>query len=462
MEYIFYTMNQRLSTIKPLFLMADDDVSIHEVMKLKFSARHWQLECCQTGAQVQSLLSTLKPKALILDIRLPDIDGIALLEKLRAEGQDLPALILSAHGNLDSLARLRNLDPVEWVGKGSDFTEVETALSRLLRRSLERRHAGLITRLPEVRGRFPDFVGSSQALEELKGLIERCAPREVTVLIQGETGTGKELVARHLHNLSARKDGPFVAVNAAALQDNLLESELFGHEKGAFTGAASAKPGLFEIAEGGTLFLDEIGDLSPQLQAKLLRVLENHEFRRVGGTRTLTTDVRVVAASHRDLQALSQEGAFREDLYYRLSTLSLRTPPLRERVVDIPDLVAYFLAQLGAPGRRVEERAMQALIDHAWPGNVRELRNCVERLVILGSDPVKLTDLPPLGPAKTLPADFGDCSLAELEARHIRSLLGKHEGNKTKVAKVLGVTKMTLYKKIRDYSLDEFKPRNSG
>ncbi|MGE4158399.1 MAG: sigma-54-dependent transcriptional regulator [Planctomycetota bacterium] len=449
-----------MSTPPPItFLMVDDDPSLQEILKLKFQAKGWKLEGCSSEAEIRPKLASLRPKVLILDIRLQDTDGISLLDALRKEGHDLPALILSAHSSLDNLARARNLDPIEHVEKGADFGEIASALERLLRRSLDHHHARLVSRLPEVRGRFPDFVGKSPALEKLKTEIEKFAPREATVLILGETGTGKELVARHIHTLSTRKGGPFVAVNAAAIQDNLLESELFGHEKGAFTGATTTKPGLFEIAEGGTLFLDEIGDLSPNLQAKLLRVLENREFRRVGGTRTLTTDVRVVAATHRDLAERANSGEFREDLFYRLSTLTLKTPPLRERAEDIPDLLHYFFAQLGAPGRRLAPEALDTLCRHDWPGNVRELRNCVERLVILGADPVKLSDLPLTRGSSRPPSPAGDCSLADLEAQHIRGVLERHSGNKTRAAEILGITKMTLYKKIRDYSLDEFKPR---
>jgi DNA-binding NtrC family response regulator len=324
-----------------------------------------------------------------------------------------------------------------------------------VRRAVDRQESGA-----EVAETPGEMVGRSAPVREVFSLVAKVAPTNSTVLIRGESGTGKELVARAVHDQSKRKGKPFIKVNCAALPETLLESELFGYEKGAFTGAVAAKPGRFELAEGGTVFLDEIGDLTPPTQVKLLRVLQDRQFERLGGTQTLKADVRVLAATHRDLEALVKEGKFREDLFYRINVVPVRVPPLRERREDIPLLAEHFLNRFrrehGKPSVRLDAAAFEALSAHGWPGNVRELQNVVERLVVLNQSGLILKQevLPCLGgPAPAGAAALG-ASVAEAEKTAIQNALKSTGGNRTQAAKVLGVSRRTLHNKLREYGIE--------
>jgi DNA-binding NtrC family response regulator len=306
------------------------------------------------------------------------------------------------------------------------------------------------------------LVGSSSSIRRVEQLLERVAPTDATVLVRGESGTGKELVARALHYNSPRRERPLVTINCAALQETLLESELFGHEKGAFTGAMQAKPGLVEVAEGGTLFIDEIAEMAPRLQAKLLRVLEDGHYRRVGGTHESNADVRVVAATNRPLEEETKAGHFREDLYYRLNVVTIELPPLRDRPEDIPELVEHFLAtrQIGPVPFRVHPEALTALRRHHWPGNVRELANVVERAQILAEEHlINLDDLPENLARPSPGASGGDPRhLEEVERRHVLEVLQQEKGNKVHAARVLGISRRSLYRLIEKYGLESGPP----
>ena len=368
-------------------LIVDDEKNILLTLSQSLQLAGYRTELAQTGKAALEVALTRPVDVVLMDVRLPDLDGVAVLEQLLAARPGLPVLMMSGHGTIETAVRATRLG-------ARDFLEKPIGRDRLLlalRNALE--HRAVVEELETLRaeaGRY-EMVGQGPAMRRLYALVERTAPSEGRVLLTGENGTGKELVARALHRHSRRASGPFVRVNCAAVPHELIESELFGHEKGAFTGALQLRRGKFEQASGGTLFLDEVGDMPAAMQSKLLRVLQEGEFERVGGTETLKVDVRVVAATNRDLEAEVAAGRFREDLYYRLAVVQIRTPPLREHREDLPDLIAAFLqdacARNGRRPLRLSPEAVALLSAHDYPGNVRELRNLVERLAILCEGP---------------------------------------------------------------------------
>jgi DNA-binding NtrC family response regulator len=369
-------------------LVVDDEKNILLTLSQALQLAGYRTELAGTGQLALEVALARPVDAVLMDVRLPDLDGITVLERLLQARPGLPVLMMSGHGTIETAVRATRLG-------ARDFLEKPIARDRLLlalRNALE--HQAALDELETLRteaGRY-EMVGSGPAMQRLYALVARAAPSEGRVLISGENGTGKELVARALHRHSRRASGPFVRVNCAAVPQELIESELFGHEKGAFTGALAMRRGKFELANGGTLFLDEVGDMPPAMQAKLLRVLQEGEFERVGGTETLRVDVRVLAATNRDLESEVAAGRFREDLYYRLAVVQLRTPPLREHREDLPDLIGSFLEEAcRRNGRRplqLSPEAVAVLSAHDYPGNVRELKNLVERLAILCEGPV--------------------------------------------------------------------------
>jgi DNA-binding NtrC family response regulator len=370
-------------------------------------------------------------------------------------------IMITGHGSIDTAIEAIRMGAFDYVAKPCPLGELELRLQRALERRSLRQRASLLERgltPPDPRG---SLVGESAVFRRLLDLIERVGPTDSTVLITGETGTGKELVAKLLHARSARRSRPFVTVECAALQETLLQSELFGHEKGAFTGADRAKPGLFEVAHGGTIFLDEIGEVSPVTQVKLLRVLDTSMFRHIGGTSEIRVDVRIVAATNRDLAAMVAQSLFREDLYYRLSIIALAVPPLRERREDLDLLAQHFAGRLNSRFgfvKRLAPETLDVLRHHAWPGNVRELLHVIESaLVIADGAEVRPEHLPPGVRAQPTPATAavseGIATLEQMERAHILRALETMDGHRGKAARLLGISERNLYRKLREYEL---------
>jgi DNA-binding NtrC family response regulator len=399
----------------------------------------------------------------LLDLHLPDGSGIQLLEQLKARQPEIEAILLTGHGSIESAIQAMRLGAYDYLTKPFHLAELEVHIQKAYEKVvLARRERQWIE---QIRFESPRFrlVGSSPPMRKVVQMIEKVAPTDSTVLVRGASGTGKELVARALHANSPRRDRPLVTINCAALQETLLESELFGHEKGAFTGATAAKTGLIEVAEGGTLFIDEIAEMAPGLQAKLLRVLENGEYRRVGGTQQSRADVRVVAATNKNLEEEQKAGRFREDLYYRLNVVAIPLPLLKDRLGDIPELVRHFLTT--RPLRQklfeVAPEVLDAFARYDWPGNVRELANVLERAQILAeSDTITTDDLPdtmlenvPAAPTAAEPG--GGQTLRAVERRHVESILRQEKGNKVHAARTLGISRRALYRLIKKHRLGD-------
>jgi DNA-binding NtrC family response regulator len=436
-------------------LVVDDERLIRWSLDQQLRREGYEVRLAETGAEALQAARTEPPDLVLLDMRLPDADGVEILERLRALDPQCPVIMITAHGAVGPAVRAMKLGAQDYLVKPVDPDELRLAIRKALEaRSLRRQ----VTRLQAEAAQgstLDDLVGVSRAVKSLRATIRQIAGSETTtVLLQGESGTGKDLVARVIHFASARAPAPFQAVNCVALPEHLLESELFGYEKGAFTGAVTAKPGRFELANGGTLFLDEVGDISLGVQVKLLRVLQERRFERLGGTRSIDVDVRVVAATNRDLQQLIVDGSFREDLFYRLNVVPITLPPLRQRRGDIPRLVAHFLDKYEATGRTITNEAMEALTGYPWPGNIRELENTIERVVILASAPeIGLEDLPSevragIAPSasRTHPFELPEegLDLEEVEMDLLRQAMDRAGGSAAKAAKLVGLTPKTL------------------
>ncbi len=379
-------------------LIVDDELNTREALG-RFLKRKYNILLAEGGATALGLLAAQPVDLVLSDIRMPGMDGLELLANIRQKFPSVAVILLTAYGDVETAVEAMRNGAVDYLSKPVHFDDLAVRLERALHsRAVERENQQLKRQL-NARFGLENIIGSSAAMERVFDLVRQAAPSLATVLIEGPSGTGKELVAHAIHQLSNRASGPFVAVHCAALSATLLESELFGHEKGAYTGAVERSKGRFELADGGTLFLDEIGEIDPAVQVKLLRVLEERAFERVGGAETLHVDIRIVAATNRDLRSFVAQGKFREDLFYRLSVVELRMPALRERVGDIPMLATHFLREFSERnGKRfegIDPDAMNALQAYSWPGNVRELRNTVERMVVLGREPrITLADVP--------------------------------------------------------------------
>ncbi|MEW6432582.1 MAG: sigma-54 dependent transcriptional regulator [Myxococcota bacterium] len=445
---------------KSSVLVVDDDEAVGKVLSALLAQAGYPATWVSSG---EAAIATLRKQSfdlVISDVRMPGMDGVELLAKLKQEVPELPVVLLTAHGTVPMAVDAMRRGAADFLQKPFERDEILFVVKKSLDASAPERSAAPRRAASSA---LDELVGTSPAMDEVRRLVQRAATSAATVLVRGESGTGKELVARALHALSPRAKGPFVRLNCGALVDSLLESELFGHEKGAFTGAVQRKPGRVELAEGGTLFLDEVGDVTPAMQVKLLRLLQEKEFERVGGTQTLKADVRFVAATHQPLEERVRAGAFREDLFYRLNVVPLFLPPLRARADDVAQLAKHFVAQLSKQhGRRVslEPDAVAALRQHAWPGNVRELQNLLERLVVLNeTDEVTAADVQrELGrslaspPAPTPPVGAAANTLSEqragLEREAVKQALDKAKGNRTLAARLLGVSRRTLYNKL--------------
>ncbi len=444
-------------------LIVEDDVQLAEVLARFLRKQGFEV---QTAADARTALETMLERVfdiVLSDIRLPDRSGIELLQEIKRAFPATIVLMMTAFSSIDSAVEAVRMGADDYLSKPLQLEDVRMRIERALeRRRLETRVADLQQQLTE-RYRFGNIIGKSKPMQELFKVLERVARSSATVLIVGRTGTGKELVARAIHYNSPRAKGPFVDINCGALPEELLESELFGYVRGAFTGATESRPGLFEVAHGGTLFLDEVEALKPELQVKLLRVLQERVIRRVGGRENIPVDVRIIAATNQDLEAAVRRGEFREDLYYRLNVVTLYLPELRERREDIPLLVEHFLQQYARennqPVRRFSTEAMRLLMSYSWPGNVRELQNAVEYALTMSTEPVlTIRDLPPhisgIAPTERwAPPERGLRTLQEVEKRHILRILEETGGNHTRAAEILGIDRRTLYRKLEKYKI---------
>jgi two-component system, NtrC family, nitrogen regulation response regulator NtrX len=442
-------------------LIVDDEPSIRSSLRGVLEDEGYRVTAVGSGSDARSVLVEEAPDLVVLDVWMPGMDGLDTLAELKRLRPDAQVVMISGHGTIETAVKATRLGAYDFIEKPLSLEKTLLTVARALDHArLERENASLRERLAER----TEIIGESPAVTRLRALIATAAPTNGRVLIHGENGSGKEIVARAIHALSARRAQPFVEVNCAAIPEELIESELFGHERGAFTGALARRRGRFELADRGTLFLDEIGDMSLKTQAKVLRALEEQAFERVGGKDTLKVDVRVIAASNRDLGALIRQGRFREDLYYRLNVIPIEVPPLRTRREDIPLLVDHFIrlfcAENGKPERRLAPDTLAYFVAYDWPGNVRELRNMVERLVIMApGEVITVGDLPaPLRPPDAAAgAGDGDRSLREareqFERAYILAELRANDWNVTRTAERLGVERSHLHRKLKAYGI---------
>jgi len=442
-----------------LILVVDDEEGIRESLSDIFKDEGYQVEEASSAEDALKALKRLSPDLVVLDVWLPGMDGIEALGEIRTLSPETPVIMISGHGNIEMAVKATKMGAYDFLEKPLSLERVILSARRALeRKTLEAENKALKEALL---GRYR-LVGKSEAIKTLTSQIEMAARSNSRVLITGESGTGKELAARLLHELSPRAKMPFVEVNCAAIPQELIESELFGHEKGSFTGAFEKKKGKFELADGGTLFLDEIGDMSMATQAKLLRAIETQEFQRVGGSKTIKTDIRIVSATNKDLPQEVKKGTFREDLYYRLNVIPIHIPPLRERKEDIEPLVEHFLkiiaSEYGRPPKKITPRALEALKRSDWHGNVRELKNTVERLVIMTQSDIIDIDALDMRSEETGGDYFGYPLLKDakdaFERDYIIRKLKENNWNISKTAELIGIERSNLHRKIKAYSIE--------
>ena len=435
-------------------LIADDEQNIRESIARYIAAEGIETATASDGAEARARLMEEAFDGLVLDLRMPKLDGLVLLSWLQEEGPPVPTIVISAYGDVRDAVKAMKLGARDYLVKPFDPEELLLRLRRLLAESALAGQAEAGKHAPSVNGEQPGvWIGDGERMKGVRELVGRVAPTPSTVLITGESGTGKEVIARLIHSLSANPQGPFAAINISGIPDTLLESELFGYEKGAFTGASERKRGMLELASGGTLFLDEIGDMPMQLQVKLLRVLQEKKVQRLGSTQAIPINARLIAATNRDLEALLKEGKFREDLFYRLNVIRIEIPPLRERRQDIPRLAGLLLEKLNRErGRRVrgfQPEALARLQSYRFPGNVRELENTIECAFILCTgDEISARDLGERFSKAGSPARSG--RLHDQERELITRTLAKHGGNRTRAAEELGISRRTLINKIKE------------
>jgi two-component system response regulator HydG len=453
----------------PTIFVCDDETEILRYLDKLLQASGYSVETFPRGTDLLARLeaAAVMPCDLLLqDVRMPDIDGLQMLEQLCKRWPDLPVVIMTAHGTIDDAINAIKQGAYDYITKPFPKEKLLGMIDRLLdHRRLARENLLLREELQRGGGGADAIIFRSEAFREVYDLTLQVAESDANILVMGESGTGKELIASALHRNSPRRDKPFVSLNCAVLSDTLLESQLFGHMRGAFTGAVMNQRGLLEEADGGTLFLDEIGDVSPAVQAKLLRVTQEKDFIVLGSTRTRNVDVRFVAATNKDLMNEVREGRFREDLYYRLNVISINLPPLRDRRDDIEPLALHFLKsstrRMKKDVRGIDDDAVQALLKYDWPGNVRELENVMERAVILARGTTITVGLLPLDARRDAPASPTDSAqlvpLDEIERQHIRSILNETAFHKSRAAEILGISRKTLDRKISEYGLGNDK-----
>jgi nitrogen regulation protein NR(I) len=463
---------------KKQVLIVDDEPNLRKILSAQLSRDGYDVLTAEDGEEGLLILRDHHIDLVVTDLKMPKVDGMALLRQALAEDPDLPIVMITAHGTVDTAVEALKIGAFDYLTKPFDKEEVRQIVAKALRtRQLAGAEASAGQTAPGARF---GIIGTSTGIAELYALLERVADTPTTVLITGESGTGKELVARALHDHSSRKEKPFIKVNCAAIPKELIESELFGYERGAFTGAVSSKPGRFELANGGTLFLDEIGEIPVEMQVKLLRALQESEFERVGGIKTIHVDVRLVAATNRDLKKLIGAGVFREDLYYRLNVVPIRLPALRERAGDIPLLVEHFLRKFNERLKKhvtsVEPEALDVLASYAWPGNIRELENVIERAVLFcDGQKLRAQDLPPevRGALATTQTPVTDADLeaalasegglkehvkvamSRLERELVGRALAQTNGNVTHAARLLKISRKGLQLKMKELGLRE-------
>jgi len=449
-------------------LVVDDEPKMRRVLEIMLQKMGHRVLGAGNGLEALAIFQAHTVDLIITDLRMPEMDGIELLARLRAQASDVPVMVITAHGTIETAVTAMKHGACDYILRPFDIDVVEHAVKRVLNDAEVVRQNAFLRQ--EINRGWDAFIGTSEPMQAVYELIQRVGPSKASVLITGETGTGKELAARAVHNASPRRDKLFVPINCAAIPADILESELFGYEKGAFTGAVRERVGKFELADGGTIFLDELTEMPMALQAKLLRVLQENTIERLGGNRVINLDLRVIAATNRDPLESVREGKLREDLYYRVNVFSIELPPLRKRVEDIPGLVEHFIAKHGhsTADTRLTPKALERLGAYAWPGNVRELENMVERALILSGGglldeqhfllepraaeikpkpsalPTEGTKTPPLSQA-----------VEDLEARLIDEALAQAEGNKAKAAALLDISERTLWYKLKKYRPDQ-------
>jgi DNA-binding NtrC family response regulator len=449
--------------MKSRVLIVDDDAEMVAMLRVGLSARGFEVACARSGAEALEALAQSELDVVVTDLNMRGMNGLELCERIAGSWPELPVVVITAFGSLDTAVAAMRAGAYDFIAKPFELDALRLTLERAARHRALRYELKVLRSAVSAAKKFDDLLGESPAMRRLYDVLERVTQLDSSVLISGESGTGKELVARALHRRSARAQGPFVAVNCSALPESLLESELFGHARGAFTDARTARDGLFVQASGGTLFLDEIGELPLGLQPKLLRALQERKVRPLGGDREVAFDVRLVSATNRDLQTAVEEKRFREDLYYRINVIPIALPPLRARGNDVLLLAQHFLETLDAPSgglTGISAPAAAKLLAYAWPGNVRELRNCIERAVALARySQIVVEDLPE--PVRdytrsriVLDGDdpSGLVTLEEMERRYVLRVLEATSGNKTVAAQILGIDRATLYRKLERFA----------
>ena len=441
-------------------LIVDDELSVRNSLREWFLEDGFAVETAEDGNAALQRMHSGPYDIVIIDLKMPGMDGITLERRIRQIDKDAAIIILTAFASVETAVEALKLGAFDYVTKPVDPDELSnTVRNALKQRELESENVRLKAKVSELTLPSP-IIGDSPRMRRVLDMISTVAGTDANVVIRGESGTGKELIARAIHVQSDRRFFPIVAVNCGSIPETLLESELFGHEKGAFTGAQYRRKGKIELAHGGTLFLDEIGDIPTKMQVDLLRVLETRRFHRLGGNQEIMSDFRLVCATNRDLEALIAEGSFREDLYYRINVFVIDLPPLRDRPEDIPSLTHHFIAKyahaMGRPIKDVSPEVEAMLVSYSWPGNVRELENAVERAMVVGREPSLQPDDLPLQLVRTDGEPEG-VTLAALERRHIERILREEEGNITRAAAMLGIDRGTLYNKLRRYGIERLE-----
>jgi DNA-binding NtrC family response regulator len=450
-------MTSQLSNI----LVADDDPYVQEILKDRLESLGYRVLLAADGARALEIVDRDELRMMFLDIEMPGLKGLQVLREIRRRAKDFPVVIITAFGTIDLAVEAMKEGAFDFIPKPFKAAHIAHVVQKAL--DQQRLRLGMELLSEEIDQRYKLITGTSKALAAALEVARKAAVTKSTVLLLGESGVGKELFARAIHNWSGRKDRPFVAINCVGLSKELLESELFGYERGAFTGAQHSKKGKLELADGGTVFLDEIGDISEVLQTKLLRFLQEREFERVGGTELIPVDVRIIAATNRDLEAAVREGRFREDLYYRIKVVPITLPPLRDRKEDIPGLVQYFIHRFARESKRdisrISDEALARLVSYDWPGNVRELANVIERAVVIGQPPViQQEDLPlEILAARAQQAESGNLSYQEATDKYRRELIIKTlqqtSGNRSAAAKLLGLERSYFLKLMKTFEV---------